>query len=384
MHRDAQHRFRRIVSHGIPGILLASFTFRSRRRFSNVVFKGIPRLTCAKYGMFLLRRDARRRFFSVLSSGTRNLTYGKCSVLWRRRDDRLRDVWRSLSNVVWNSAPRFFCPKYGAVAKDIATLALVSQRRVLWLPSLMFATSGTLPGVATLGVVLPAPCLMASRGLSWPDFEIWVMARSASCRIVSLDLSTLNILSNVGVGTIHVATLLVGLPASCHIASRVFLAWYGVLSRRCDEGRHDARRRFSSVVSCGMLGLMFTKMESCVGVASWRSSSVCQSRVLWLPRLMFASDGILSRRRFANDVFCGFPGIMNLESASRRRALGRSTSICQRLVLCLHWAHVWYMWNIFLASRRSVSVCKYRAVWHLNTPFGLNCNWRRRQFYNVS
>jgi hypothetical protein len=51
--------------------------------------------------------------------------------------------------------------------------------------------------------------------------------------------------------------------------------------------------------------------------ASRRSASVFQRRLLWLPRPMFAADGILSgcrderlrdaRRRFASVVSCGFP-----------------------------------------------------------------------------
>jgi hypothetical protein len=55
--------------------------------------------------------------------------------------------------------------------------------------------------------------------------------------------------------------------------------------------------------------------------ASQRSASVCQRRVLWLPRLMFATDGVLSRRhddrrcdfrrRFSSVLFCDFPRLMH-------------------------------------------------------------------------
>jgi hypothetical protein len=68
-----------------------------------------------------------------------------------------------------------------------------------------------------------------------------------SCRIASQGDSTLNMVSNVSVG-IGVVTLLVGLPASCHIAYEAFL------------------------------GLVF-----CSESASRCSTSVFQRRVLWLP-----------------------------------------------------------------------------------------------------
>jgi hypothetical protein len=89
-----------------------------------------------------------------------------------------------------------------------------------------------------------------------------------------------------------------------------------VLSLLRDERRHDAPRRFPSVVSCGFPGLMFAKwnlLSASHRYASRRLASVCQRRVLWLLRLMFASSGILSRRdvwrRFASVVSCGFPGV---------------------------------------------------------------------------
>jgi hypothetical protein len=110
MRRDARRRFDRIVSHDVPRLLFASFTFRCSRRdvrrrdalrrfsascpvasrgspapnlasfgsvrtigvatlalVSNVVSNGFPRRTCAKYGVFWQRRDARRLFSSVVS-----------------------------------------------------------------------------------------------------------------------------------------------------------------------------------------------------------------------------------------------------------------------------------------------------------------------------
>jgi hypothetical protein len=111
--------------------------------------------------------------------------------------------------------------------------------------------------------------------------------------------------SNVGVATIGVATVLVGLPVFCLSLPETFL------------------------------GLVLFS-ES----ASRREASVCQRRVLWLPRLMFATYCIWCRhrddwRRFSS-VFSCFPAVMNLESASRRQALQRSASIFQRLVMRLH------------------------------------------------
>jgi hypothetical protein len=103
---------------------------------------------------------------------------------------------------------------------------------------------------------------------------------------------------------------------------RLFLAWFSVLSRCHYERRHNAGRRFSSAVSCGFPGLMFAKwnLESTSRrYASRHLASVCQSRVLWFVRLMFAASGILSRprdyrrwesqRQFAIVLSCGFPGL---------------------------------------------------------------------------
>jgi hypothetical protein len=59
----------------------------------------------------------------------------------------------------------------------------------------------------------------------------------------------------------------VGLPVSCRIASQLSSIWFGILCRRWDHRRRDARRPFRNVVS------------------------------QWVPRLLFASFGMLCRRR---------------------------------------------------------------------------------------
>jgi hypothetical protein len=80
-----------------------------------------------------------------------------------------------------------------------------------------------------------------------------------------------------------------------------------------------------------------------------------------------AADGILSWRRdtrcrFASVVSCAFPGVMNLESASRRQALRRSTSFFQDLVLWLPSVHVRFIWNLKSVSRRQAAVCQRRVL----------------------
>jgi hypothetical protein len=101
---------------------------------------------------------------------------------------------------------------------------------------------------------------------------------------------------------VGVATLPVGFLTSCHIASRDF-SWLVLVS-------DSASRR----------------------EASRRSASVCQCRILWRPRLMFATDGLSrrhdnrrwdARRRFAYVVSCGFPGVMKLRLRDDRRCDAR-------------------------------------------------------------
>lgn len=72
---------------------------------------------------------------------------------------------------------------------------------------------------------------MPCRIISWQEFEFWAVTHSAPAfwrRVWSLYANTV---SDFGVGTVGVSTLLVGFPTSRHIASRG-VSWFGVLSRR--------------------------------------------------------------------------------------------------------------------------------------------------------
>jgi hypothetical protein len=146
----------------------------------------------------------------------------------------------------------------------------------------------------------------------------------------------------------------------------------------------SACRRCSSVCQLRAISLLGASLGL---VWCSESASVYQRRILWLPSLMFAVDGILSRLRddrrrdvrcrFASIVPCGLPGVMNLLSASRRQALLRSASFCQCIVLWLPSAHVRFIWNLE-PLRRSMSVCEYRVLWCLDAPLVLIGNWSLR------
>jgi hypothetical protein len=146
-----------------------------------------------------------------------------------------------------------------------------------------------------------------------------VLCLSASCRIAYLGYSTLNMVSNVGIGTIGVATLLVGLPASCDISSRSFswpglMFWVGVATRS-----HDALRQFSSVVFCRFPRFMFAKMLYCFGVASIRVgtlgvaflvSCLVLSLGSWILSRLRDNRRCDARRRFVSVLSCVFPRLM--------------------------------------------------------------------------
>jgi hypothetical protein len=163
-------------SHGVPRLLLASFKFRSFRRdvrrrdarhqFSNVVSSGMPRLTCAQYGVFWRRRffravfngytwrlleasqwQASRCFASVFQSlvqwhpevhlcqiwrlvaasprpasvfvtSSPLTSLGSSAlkiVMWRRRDHSRRDARRRFFNLFSNDIPWIIGSKYGVL-----------------------------------------------------------------------------------------------------------------------------------------------------------------------------------------------------------------------------------------------------------------------------
>jgi hypothetical protein len=137
MRRDARHRFARIVSHGVPRILLASFSFRSRHRFSNVVFNLIPRFPrfifwqrqtigvsfptswpMAFRGSFVSNMaccdgNARRQFLTIVTYGDPRFVLASFVFRIRRRGHRRRDSWRLSSYFVLNVIPRTMYAKSG-------------------------------------------------------------------------------------------------------------------------------------------------------------------------------------------------------------------------------------------------------------------------------
>jgi hypothetical protein len=168
-----------------------------------------------------------------------------------------------LSKSLHTAFRRFFWLhwRFGVV---VATLAVGFPTWHMSSPGSSTPNMSSFCGVAALGVGFPASCLMAS--VFFSEMEFCVVACSASVfwrRVGSHHLfSTLNMVINIGV-----ATLFVGFPSSCRVASR----------------------GLSCLVWC---------CESASGrAASRRSASVCQRPVLWLPKLMFTADVILSRRR---------------------------------------------------------------------------------------
>jgi hypothetical protein len=119
--------------------------------------------------------------------------------------------------------------------------------------------------VATLGVGLPA-----------------------SCRMTSLGLSTLHMESYV------VVTLGVGLPASCHGDPMFLLAWFAILSRR----------RFASVVSNIIPSLISALNGVSVGVATLGIALPALCRVAYRG---FATVSVVNVGVFGSIMSCGVP-----------------------------------------------------------------------------
>jgi hypothetical protein len=157
-------------------------------------------------------------------------------ILSRLRDDRRRDALRRFASFMSYGFRRFIDDNWiwSASRRSVS----VCQHRVLWLPSFLCAFCGILRVgvativVATLSVRLPASCPIASRGSS-----------------------TVFMKCCVGDTAIGVATLGVFLQTSCDISS-LDLSALCEISRRWDDRHRDARRRFVSVVSCGISGII--------------------------------------------------------------------------------------------------------------------------------
>jgi hypothetical protein len=110
----ARRRIGSVVSIGIPGLCYAEWCvlFRRRddwrrdawRRFTRIVSYGVPRLVLPSFDILGWRRDDGLRFASVVLNGILSLFYAKCGILFSRCDARRRqsastvsfDVLRSL------------------------------------------------------------------------------------------------------------------------------------------------------------------------------------------------------------------------------------------------------------------------------------------------
>jgi hypothetical protein len=142
-------------------------------------------------------------------------------------------------------------------------------------------------------------------------------------------------------------------------------ATFAALWRHPDDWRRKAWRRFSSVIFSDIL--RFTCTKYCV---FWRRRH--------------------ARRLFASVVSCGFPGVMNFASASRRQALRRLALFCQRLVLWLPSDHVYGILGRRRDRQRCASVmsCGFlRLMYIVYVILSLLCDDRRcdarRRFASV-
>jgi hypothetical protein len=167
-------------------------------------------LPCLKFALYeiLSRRDDRRQFSSVVSCAFPRLMYIIYGILSPRRDDRRRDVRRRFISVLSCAFTKLMHAIYGILCRR-----LDARRQFV--------------GVKSYGVSMLL--------LAWFGIE-------------------------VGVATVGVATLSVGSIMSCRRASRCSFSYiYGIFCRRRESRRCYARRRFVSVVSCGIPGLICAK-----------------------------------------------------------------------------------------------------------------------------
>jgi hypothetical protein len=268
-------RFARHRSYGVSRLLLASSAVRSRRfddkrrddrrRFSNVVSTGILGLICAEYGVFWRRRydwprDSRRRIVRTFAYGVPRLLLASLAFRSRRRD-----TWRRFSNVVSNIIPKLINAKCGVFYRrhDDWHIDAGSRFAIIvphFFPRCFFAwflIESSSHGLRQFSDVVSdrMPRLVCAKyGVLCRRCDDW--HRDAACRFSSI----------------------VPYPFP-----RLFFAWFSFLSRRRDE-RCDIDFPASCLVaSLGSFSEKWNLESVSLRYASWRSASVCQRRVLWLP-----------------------------------------------------------------------------------------------------
>jgi hypothetical protein len=107
-----------------------------------------------------------------VSNGITRLTSAKYGVFWRRRDDWHSDALRRFVTIVAHGVPRFLLAffRFGVVVATIgiARSALVFNFVSNVIPKFMYAKYGGIAtiDVAVLVVGLPASCLVSSRVFS--------------------------------------------------------------------------------------------------------------------------------------------------------------------------------------------------------------------------
>jgi hypothetical protein len=190
----------------------------------HVLFDGIPTFICAKYAVL-----CRRRFINVVFNVIPRLV-PKYGVFWRRLDEWRPDTRCFLSQSL-HIASRGFYWLHFRFGIGAATLVVcfpasyqTSSRGSSTLNWRLFAASRRLTSVCQHRALRHPEAVL---GLTWNPESSHARRRSSgvvSDRIFGL----VYMVSNVGVGTIGVATLLIGLPASCHIASRGF-SWLSLV-----------------------------------------------------------------------------------------------------------------------------------------------------------
>jgi hypothetical protein len=172
----------------------------------------------------------------------------------------------------WHMASRCFCWLHlrFVVGVGFLTSCKMSSRR----SSNLHLNIQTFCCVVTLGVDLPASCLMASRGLIWNSESSHARRQFpgvVSDRIPRLIYAKYVLCRHCGdwrLGAAHRCGRIV--PYGFW---RLFLALFSVLSRRRVDTCRDARRLFVSVVSCGFPVLMYI-MRSRVGVTTTRVATL--------------------------------------------------------------------------------------------------------------